>query len=82
MDKHIAMGVVVGGIFAATIASIAALDGLAAGGFVLLASIVFGFAAGLCIGGLIVANFAILAAEEKGKEEVVARSRNAARAAA
>ena len=32
MDKHIAMGVFVGGIFAATIASIAALDGLAAGG--------------------------------------------------
>ena len=82
MDKHIAMGVVVGGIFAATIASIAALDGLAAGGFVLLASAVFGLAAGLCIGGLIVANFAILTAEEKGKEESVARSRNAARAAA
>ena len=82
MDKHIAMGVFVGGSFAATIASIAALDGLAAGGFVLLASVVFGLAAGLCIGGLIVANFAILAAEEKEKEQVVAHSRSAARAAA
>ena len=28
MDKHIAMGVFVGGIFAAIIASIVALDGL------------------------------------------------------
>jgi hypothetical protein len=81
MDRHIVTGVFVGGIFAATIASIAALDGLAAGGFVLLASVVFGLAAGLCIGGLIVANFAILAAEEKEKE-VVAHSQSAARAAA
>jgi hypothetical protein len=38
-------------------------------------------AAGLCIGGLIVANFAILAAEEKEKEEAVTHSRSAARAA-
>jgi hypothetical protein len=46
MDKHIAMGVFVGGIFAAIITSIAALDGFAAGGFVLLASVVFSLAAG------------------------------------
>jgi hypothetical protein len=31
-------------------------------------------AAGLCIGGLIVANFAMLAVEEKEKEEVVVAS--------
>jgi hypothetical protein len=82
VDKHVAMGVFVGGIFAATITSIAALDGFAAGGFVLLASVVFGLAAGLCIGGLIAANFAMLAVEEKEKEEVDAHSRSAARVAA
>ena len=82
MDKHVAMGVFVGGIFAAIITSIAALDGFAAGGFVLLASVVFGLAAGLCIGGLIVANFAMLAVEEKEKEEVDAHSRSAARVGA
>lgn len=82
MDKHVAMGVFVGGIFAAIITSIAALDGFAAGGFVLLASVVFGLAAGLCIGGLIAANFAMLAVEEKEKEEVDAHSRSAARVAA
>lgn len=82
MDKHTAMGVFVGGIFAATIASIAALDGLPAGGLVLLASVVFGLAAGLCIGGLIAANFAMLAMEEKEKEEVLAHSPSASRAAA
>lgn len=82
MDKHIGMGVFVGVIFAATIASIAAIDGFAAGGFVLLASVVFGLAAGLCIGGLIVANFAMLTVEEKEKEEVVAHSRSTARMAA
>jgi hypothetical protein len=61
---------------------IAALNGLAAGGFVLLASVVFGLAAGLCIGGLIAANFAMLAVEEKEKEEADAHSRSAARVAA
>ena len=82
MDKHIGMGVFVGGIFAAAIASIAAMDGFAVGGLVLLASVVFGLAAGLCIGGLIVANFAMLTVEEKEKEEAVAHSRRTARAAA
>jgi hypothetical protein len=82
VDKHVAMGVFVGGIFAAIITSIAALDGFAAGGFVLLASVVFGLAAGLCIGGLIAANFTMLAVEEKEKEEVDAHSRSAARVAA
>jgi hypothetical protein len=49
---------------------------------VLLASVVAGLAAGLCIGGLIAANFALLAMEEKEKEEVVGHSPSAARAAA
>jgi len=81
MDKHTAMGVFVGGIFAATIASIAALDGLAAGGLVLLASVVFGLAAGLCIGGLIVANFAYSRRERKkrNKSSRTAEARHARR---
>lgn len=82
MDKHTGMGVFVGGIFAAIIAAIASLDGLAAGGFVLLASVVFGLAAGLCIGGLIVANFAMLGKEENEKKDVPAARKIAARAAA
>jgi hypothetical protein len=46
------------------------LDAFAVGGLVLLASVVAGLAAGLCIGGLIAANFALLAAEEKERKEV------------
>jgi Na+/glutamate symporter len=82
MDKHTGMGVFVGGIFAAIIAAIASLHGFAAGGFVLLASAVFGLAAGLCIGGLIAANFAMLGKEEKKNKEVPVESKIAARAAA
>jgi hypothetical protein len=55
-------------------------DVIAEGGFALLASAAFGLAAGLCIGGLIVANFAMLA--EKGKKEAVAHRAAEAPAAA
>lgn len=82
MDKHTGTGVFVGGIFAAIIAAIASLHGLAAGGLVLLASVVFGLAAGLCIGALIAANFAMLGKEEKQKKDVLAHSPSIARAAA
>jgi len=71
MNKHLFQGLVCGGLFAAAITWIAASDVIAEGGFALLASAVFGLAAGLCIGGLIVANFAMLAVEEKGKKEAV-----------
>jgi hypothetical protein len=79
--KTTMMGYLVGAIFTIVIAA-AALDAFAAGGLVLLASVVAGLAAGLCIGGLIAANFALLAMEEKEKEEVVGHSPSAARAAA
>ena len=82
MDKHTGMGVFVGGIFAAIIAAIASLHGLAAGGLVLLASVVFGLAAGLCIAALIAANFAMLGKEKKEKKEIPVDSKIAARAAA
>ena len=65
MNKHLIHGLIVGGIFAAIITGIAASDAVTEGlGLALLASVVFGLAAGLCIGGLIAANFAMLAEEE------------------
>jgi hypothetical protein len=82
MNKHLLRGLVCGGIFAAAITWIAASDAIAEGGFALLASAVLGLAAGLCIGGLIAANFAMLAVEEKEKKEAVAHQAAEAPAAA
>ena len=65
MNKYLVWGISVGGLFAAAITWVAASDAFAAGGLALLASVVFGLAAGLCIGALIAANFALLAGEEK-----------------
>ena len=74
MNKHLIQGIIVGAIFAGIITWIASADALEVGGFALLASVVFGLAAGLCIGGLIAANFAMLAMEEtEHKKEAVAR---------
>jgi hypothetical protein len=80
MNKHLIHGLVVGGLFTAAITWIAVIDTLAEGGFALLASAVFGFAAGLCIGGLVAANFAMLAAEEKKTETARAHRQLAAHA--
>ena len=63
MSKHLIRGLVVGGVFAATITRVATFDTIADGGFALLASVVFGLSVGLCIGGLIAANFAMLAVD-------------------
>lgn len=82
MNKHLLQGLVCGGIFAAVITWVAASDAIAEGGFALLASAVFGLAAGLCIGGLIAANFATLAVEEKERKEAVAHRAAEAPAAA
>ena len=68
MNKHLIHGLAVGGLFTIAITWVAATDTLAEGGWALLASVVFGLAAGLCIGGLVAANFAMLAAEEKKAE--------------
>jgi hypothetical protein len=69
MNKHLIQGLIVGGLFAASITWVAASDVLAEGGFALLASVVFGLAAGICIGGLIAANFAMLTIEEQEATE-------------
>jgi len=82
MNKHLIQGLVSGGIFAAVITWVAASDAITEGGFALLASAIFGFAAGLCIGGLIAANFVLLAIEEKEKKEAIAHRPGEARAAA
>jgi hypothetical protein len=82
MKKHLLEGLICGGIFASVITWVAASDALAEGGFALLASAVFGLAAGLCIGGLIAANFAMLAVEEKEKKAAVAHRAAEAPAAA
>ena len=69
MHKHTLTGIVVGAIFTAVITWIAVSDTFDAGGFALLASAVFGLAAGLCIGGLIAANFVMLGIEEREHAE-------------
>ena len=82
MNKHIFQGLVCGGIFASIITWIAVSEAITEGGFALLASAVFGLAAGLCIGGLIAANFVMMAVEEKEKSEAVAHRPTEAHAAA
>ncbi len=72
MNKYLLQGLVFGGIFAALITWIAMSDAITEGGLAFLASAVFGLAAGLCIGGLIAVNFAMLAVEEKERKEAVA----------
>jgi hypothetical protein len=72
MNRHLLQGLFFGGIFAAAITWVAVSDVITAGGFALVASAVFGLAAGVCIGGLIAANFALLAMEEAEKKEVPA----------
>jgi hypothetical protein len=51
MNKHLLQGVLCGGIFDAAITWIAIMEAMTEGGAALLASVVFGLAAGLCIGG-------------------------------
>ena len=64
MNKHLMHGILVGAVFAVAITWVAAADTFVEGGFALLASAVFGLSAGICIGGLIAANFAMLAVAE------------------
>lgn len=82
MNKHIIQGLVCGGIFASVITWVAVSEAISEGGFALLASAVFGLTAGLCIGGLIAANFVLMTVEEKEKSEALAHRAAEARAAA
>lgn len=82
MNKHYVMGIACGGIFAAIITAVAAIEAIAEGGWVLLASVVFGLAAGLCIGTLIAANFVMLAVEEQHEKAEIGPSEATVKAAA
>jgi hypothetical protein len=74
MKRHLIQGIIVGTLFALPITWIAALDALAEGTHLeILSTTVFGLAAGLCIGGLIAANFAMLDLEEKEHAHAPAR---------
>jgi hypothetical protein len=64
MSKPIIAGVTVGGVFALAIIYGAAAMAFDAGGFVLIAALVDGLFAALCIAGLIAANFALAAGEK------------------
>lgn len=74
MKKHLVQGIIVGALFALPITWIAASDALAGGdALATLASAVFGLTAGLCIGGLIAANFAMFDLEEEERAHAPAR---------
>jgi hypothetical protein len=66
MNRHLFHGIIAGALFAAPITWIAASDALAEGdALTVLPCALFGLAAGLCIGALIAANFAMFELEEK-----------------
>ena len=74
MNKHLNYGIIVGALFAIPIVGIAAMEAFAEGTFLeIVSTTVFGLAAGLCIGGLIAANFAMLAIEQTEKQHAPAR---------
>jgi len=74
MKRHLLQGIIVGALFAIPITWIAASDAIAEGDALTIFSTgIFGLAAGLCIGGLIAANFAMLDLEEHEKVHAPAR---------
>lgn len=74
MKRHLLQGIIVGALFAIPITWIAASDALAEGdALTIFSTAIFGLAAGLCIGGLIAANFAMLDLEEREKAHAPAR---------
>lgn len=74
MNRHLIHGIIVGAIFALPTTWIAASDAIAEGDpLTIVSTAVFGLAAGLCLGGLIAGNFAMLALEEQEKTHTAAR---------
>ena len=73
MKRHLIHGIIVGALFALPITWIAASDAVADGdALTIFSTAIFGLAAGLCVGALIAANFAMLDLEEE-KEHAPAR---------
>ena len=76
MNRHLFHGIILGALFALPITWIAASDAIAEGDLLtIVATALFGLAAGLCIGGLIACNFAMLAIEERETITAPARRR-------
>ncbi|HXV48478.1 MAG TPA: hypothetical protein VEB61_06710 [Candidatus Binatia bacterium] len=74
MKQRLLLGIIVGALFAVPITWIAASEAIAEGTILeILATTVFGLAAGLCIGALIAANFAMLDLEQEEREHAPAR---------
>lgn len=74
MKQRLLVGIIVGAMFAVPITWIAASEAIAEGTILeILATTVFGLAAGLCIGALIAANFAMLDLEQEEREHAPAR---------
>jgi hypothetical protein len=74
MKQRLLLGIIVGTLFAVPITWIAASEAIAEGTMLeILATTVFGLAAGLCIGALIAANFAMLDLEQEETEHAPAR---------
>ena len=73
MKQRLLLGIIVGVLFAVPITWIAASEAIAEGTILeILATTVFGLAAGLCIGALIAANFAMLDLEQEEKDRAPA----------
>jgi hypothetical protein len=64
MSKFPVAGIITGVVFTVVIVAGAAISALPEGGTVLLAAVVDGLLAGICIGALIGANFALAAIEQ------------------
>jgi hypothetical protein len=69
MNEQVAVGLIAGIVFTLVIVWGAAVPALPEGGTVLLAAAIDGLLAGLCIGALIGANFALAAVEKAEKKE-------------
>jgi hypothetical protein len=81
MNRHLIHGIIVGALFALPTTWIAASDAIAEGNLLtILSTALFGLAAGLCLGGLIAGNFAMLAVEEEEKTHAPARQHREAHA--
>ena len=78
MKNNFVTGLVVGAAFCVAVVWGAVASAISTGGTVLLAVAVDTLMAGLAVGGLIAANFALREADEQSEEKVTARAAHAA----
>ena len=77
MNNNLLTGLAVGAVFCVAVVWGAVAGALSAGGTVLLAVAVDALMAGLAVGGLIAANFALRESDEQSEEKVPARAAHA-----